>query len=190
VTAGHFFFKHRSYTPVPFLILLLMLAHPTRISFFAGLSVALLGEAIRFWGVLYAGGATRTTAKVGARRLVTDGPFSHVRNPLYIGNFFLNLGIVIMSRAWWPWMLLVSFAVFGIQYGLIVREEERFLSEKFGAQYEEYCRLVPRWIPRLKGFSNSEPSLPVLKKALRSERNSLQAIVAVTGLILLRWWWF
>ncbi len=167
--------------------MLFLLADPNWVSFLIGLIVLLSGESMRFWGVLYAGSATRTTGEVGAGRLVTDGPFSHVRNPLYIGNFLLSLGLVIMSNAWMPWMLLVFLAAFGIQYGLIVHEEETFLAQKFAAQYAEYYRHVHRWIPRLKGFSNSEPSLPVLKKALRSERNSLQSMTAVTILMLLRW---
>lgn len=187
MTIGHFFFKHRSYTPIPLLAAVLVLADPTWVSFTAGLGIVLAGEAMRLWGVLYAGSATRTTGEVGAGRLVTDGPFSHVRNPLYAGNFLLSLGLVIMSWAWMPWMLILFLGLFGVQYTFIVKEEERFLSDRFGDQYAEYSARVRRWIPRIRGFSNSEPSQPALAKALRSERNTLQAVASVTALVILRW---
>lgn len=187
MTLGHFFFKYRSYTPIPLLLAVLILADPTWISFVAGLGIMLLGEGMRFWGVLYAGSATRTTGEVGAGRLVTDGPFAHVRNPLYAGNFLLSLGLTVMSHAWWPWMLLVFLLLFGMQYTFIVKEEEGFLSKAFGGQYTEYCSHVPRWIPKLRGFTNSELSNPKMANALRSERNTLQAALSVTLLMLLRW---
>ncbi|MDZ7337634.1 MAG: isoprenylcysteine carboxylmethyltransferase family protein [candidate division KSB1 bacterium] len=184
---GKLFFKYRSFTPVPLLIAALILAKPSLTTFLVGLAVALVGEAIRLWGVLYAGSATRTTGRVGADRLVTDGPYAYVRNPLYVGNFLLSLGILLMAWPWMPWMLLVLVGLFALQYGSIVREEEHFLRAKFGAEYDEYCRHVRRWLPSLRGFSNTEPSHPVLRKALRSERNSLRALLIVTLLILGRW---
>lgn len=187
MSIGRLFFKCRSYTPVPLLVAALVLAKPSLASVLLGLAVALVGEGLRLWGVLYAGSATRTTGRVGADRLVTDGPYAHVRNPLYIGNFFLSIGILIMSWAWMPWLLLVLLGAFALQYGSIVHEEEGFLAGRFGDTYAEYCRRVPRWVPRLRGFSNTEPSRPVLRKALHSERNSLRALVIVTLLIIGRW---
>lgn len=187
MTPGRFFFKYRSYTPIPLLLAVLILADPTWLSFCSGLVIVILGETMRFWGVLYAGSATRTTGEVGAGRLVTDGPFAHVRNPLYVGNFLLSLGLTVMSWAWMPWMLILFCLLFGLQYVFIVREEERFLADQFGAQYTEYCRHVKRWLPKIRGFSNSESSNPVFAKAWRSERNTLQAIVSVIALLILRW---
>jgi len=187
LTPGQFFFKHRSYTPIPLLLAVLILADTTWTSFLTGLTIMFLGESMRFWGVLYAGSATRTTGEVGAGRLVTDGPFAHVRNPLYVGNFLLSLGLTVMSRAWMPWMLLVFLFLFGIQYAFIVKEEEGFLAKQFGDQYAEYCQHVPRWILKIRGFTNSELSSPVFAKALRSERNTLQSALAVTLLMLIRW---
>ena len=187
MTAGQFFFKNRSYTPIPLLLAVLILADPNWTSFLVGLLLLILGEGMRFWGVLYAGSATRTTGRAGADRLVTDGPFSHVRNPLYVGNFLMSLGLVVMSWAWMPWMLLVYLILFGLQYGFIVKEEEAFLAGKFNQDYTDYCRSVPRWIPKIRGNSKTEASNPVFQKALRSERNSLQAALVISIVILLRW---
>lgn len=184
---GQFFFRYRSFTPVPLLVAALLLARPSVASVAFGLGVALLGEGIRLWGVLYAGSATRTTGRVGGDRLVTDGPYAHVRNPLYVGNFFLSLGILLMCWAWMPWMALVLMGAFVLQYGFIVREEERFLRGRFGKEYATYCRHVRRWLPRWRGFSNTEPSRPVLRKALRAERHTLRSLLIVTLLVIGRW---
>lgn len=188
MTLSHFFFKYRSYTPVPLIIVMLVFARPTWLSIGAGLAVTLCGEYIRFWGVAYAGKATRRTKKAGANRLVTDGPFAYVRNPLYVGNFLLSLGVVIMSNAWMPWMVPAYVALFFLQYSFIVRHEETFLRGKF-PEFAEYEAKVPRWIPRLTPYivKDAVPSEPVWRKARRSERNTFQAIAIIVVLILLRW---
>ena len=102
---GEFFFRTRSYTPVPFLILLILFAAPTRASLVAGFIVMLTGEAIRIWGVGYSGFITRTR-NVGADLLVTNGAYGRLRNPLYLGNFILSLGVCIMFNALMPWMVI------------------------------------------------------------------------------------
>lgn len=182
-----FFFKNRSYTPLFPIAAMLILAKPTWTSFLAGLIIALAGEGFRFWGVLYAGSATRTTGRVGGGRLITDGPYGYVRNPLYVGNFILSFGLVIMSWAWMPWMVFVYVSLFGIQYSLIVDLEEEYLKNRFGTVYEDYRHHVRRWIPRVRPYASPEKSDPKFLKALHSERNTLQAIVAVCGLLLIRW---
>jgi len=187
VRGGEVFFKYRSYSPIPLIVAALILAMPTWFRFGAGFLLMLLGETIRFWGVAYAGSATRTTGGVGGKRLVTDGPFGYVRNPLYVGNFFLSFGALIMSWAWMPWMVLVLIFLFGIQYSFIVHLEEGYLSRQFGKSYRDYQTNVPRWIPRMRAYSSPEKSVPNYPKALRSERNTFQAILTVCGLLLIRW---
>lgn len=164
-------------------------ANPSWVSFFGGVLLVLLGESIRFWGVAYAGPATRTTKKVTCARLVTEGPYAYVRNPLYIGNFLIGLGFMIMAWALMPWMLLVFVVLFLLQYSAIVHLEEEFLSQKFGKTYRTFQNHVPRWIPRLSPYrGNKRNSIrPDFKIALRSERNTLQTIMIVVLCILFRW---
>ncbi len=183
----HLFFKYRSYTPVGFILLLLVFASPTWTSFLVGLAVLIIGETIRFWGVAYAGSATRTTGGAGGDRLVTDGPFGYVRNPLYVGNFFISLGFLVMSWVWMPWMIFVFFILFGFQYSLIVHLEEEYLDQRFQKMYRDYRCSVRRWIPRFKAYQGLKESNPKFMNTLKSERNTLQAIVAVCGLLLMRW---
>jgi protein-S-isoprenylcysteine O-methyltransferase Ste14 len=180
-------FKYRSYTPIPLILAVLILARPTWVSFFAGLALVITGESLRFWGVLYAGSATRTTSTAGACRLVSDGPYGHTRNPLYAGNFILSSGLVVMCWAWMPWMMLVFIFLFWLQYGRIVELEEAFLAERFGKRYAQYRENVPQWLFRFKSYSSPEHSDPKFINALKSERNTLQAIAAVVALILVRW---
>lgn len=181
------FFKYRSYTPIPLILAALILADPTWTSFFAGAVLMLAGEGVRFWGVAYAGSATRTTGRAGGDRLITDGPFGYVRNPLYVGNFLLSSGALIMSWAWMPWLTVVFIFLFTLQYRLIVNLEEEYLASHFGEAYKDYTSQVRRWIPKLKLYQSPEKSIPHYKKALRSERNTLQAIGLITFLILIRW---
>lgn len=180
-------FNYRSYTPIPLLIALLLFARPTTTSFVAGLLLLAVGEFFRIWAVKHAGGATRTTSGVGGDELVTHGPFAYVRNPLYVGNFFLGTGLVIMAWAWMPWMLLLFWLLFFVQYGMIVSLEEDYLRSRFGQEYERYCAEVPRVIPRLRPFEpQTNPGVP-LARAIRTERDTLLAYLSISLLILLRW---
>jgi protein-S-isoprenylcysteine O-methyltransferase Ste14 len=181
-----FFFKNRGITPVPLMLAALVLASPSTASFLAGAAIVLAGEAVRFWGVAYAGVTTRTTS-VGANKLVTDGPYRYVRNPLYIGNFLMSLGWTVMAWPWMPWMLLVVLVFFSVQYSCIVDLEEEFLSGKFGAEYDDFRKRVPRWIPRLTPDPGAGKITPEWRRALRSERNTLQAVGVIAILIWIRW---
>lgn len=184
VTLSQFLFKNRSYTPVPFLAVMLVFAHPTMGSLIAGFLIAVGGELLRASGVLYVGSETRVTGSVGASRLVTSGPFGYVRNPLYVGNILIYSGIGIMSYALFPWLQLAGFAYFLFQYTFIVKEEERFLGEKFGAEYEAYCRHVPRFLPRLIPFRSVKPAKIDWAAGWSSEARSLQAFGLVIAILL------
>ena len=99
MTINQFLFRNRSYTPLPFLLVMVVFARPQPWSLVVGFAVALLGEFTRASGVFFVGSETRVTGEVGASRLVTSGPFARVRNPLYLGNILMYLGIGIMSLA-------------------------------------------------------------------------------------------
>lgn len=179
-------FRMRSYTPLPFLLVMVIFAHPTLGSLLGGFAVVLLGELIRFWGVSIAGSETRTTGRVGGTFLITNGPFAHVRNPLYLGNMLMYTGIGIMSMALFPWLLIAAVVWFYIQYYMIVTNEEEYLREQFGSDYAEYCRNVRRFLPRLAPYRPRTPSPKSVDPAegLASERRTLQAIVLVVCAIV------
>jgi protein-S-isoprenylcysteine O-methyltransferase Ste14 len=176
-------FKYRSYTPIPFLILMVVFAMPTLTSMLLGGLLVCCGEAIRFWGVSLVGSETRTTGAVGGTYLVTNGPFAYVRNPLYVGNMLMYAGIGLMSLALFPWLFIVAVLWFYVQYYLIVTREEEYLATKFGADYNEYQRGVGRFLPRLTPYRSSRPPDKVVNfhEGFASERRTFQAI----GLVIL-----
>lgn len=171
-------FTYRSYTPIPFLVVMLIFARPTLASIVVGLILAILGEAIRFWGVSYAGSETRTTGTVGGSQLVTSGPYSHVRNPLYAGNILMYVGVGIMSNALMPYLPLVALAYFIFQYTGIVSLEEEYLSRTF-SNWGEYKAKVGKFMPTLTAFEGNGELKPDFPRALRSERSSLIAISSI-----------
>ncbi len=181
-------FAARSYTPIPLLAAVLIMAEPGPMTFLAGGALVLIGESIRLWAVGYAGSATRTR-HVGAPSLITNGPYGRVRNPLYVGNFVLSLGLCIMAWAWMPYMIGVFVATFAIQYGLIVSLEEESLRKTFGTQYEAYLEAVPRFLPRITEYAAGTPAPYEFGAALRSERRTFQSTVLVVAAIAARWYW-
>jgi protein-S-isoprenylcysteine O-methyltransferase Ste14 len=179
-------FKYRSYTPIPFFILMVVFARPTLTSLITGLCTVAAGEFIRFWGVSIAGSETRTTGTVGGTYLITNGPFSYVRNPLYLGNMLMYAGIGVMSMALFPWFFGVALAWFYLQYYFIVTREEEYLAERFGSAYDHYRDNVRRFLPRLTPYRSGQPPAKTvnLREGFASENRTLQAIALVTLLLV------
>lgn len=182
-------FKYRSYTPIPFLVLMLVFEQATPLSLVIGFLIALLGEFFRFWGVSYAGSETRRTGEVGATYLVVSGAFAHLRNPLYLGNMLMYLGIGIMSMALFPYLQIVALAFFMWQYYVIIKEEEGFLVSKYGKDYENYRESVPKLFPSLKAYPNPGIEQPPFnpRAGLKSEMRTLQAFAVIIVLVIVRY---
>jgi protein-S-isoprenylcysteine O-methyltransferase Ste14 len=176
-------FQYRSYIPIPFLVVMVILAQPTITSVCAGLGIVLIGEFIRLWGVAIAGSETRTTGPVGGTFLITKGPFAYVRNPLYVGNILIYCGVGMMAQIYW--LVILAFVFFTIQYTMIVSLEEEYLANTFGDDYRRYVKAVPRFLPTLKkypGGSNIQPDLDWIRGII-SEKSTLLAITLVTLLL-------
>lgn len=188
MTLGKFFFQYRSYTPLPFIIPMLLFARPTITTLVIGGVLVLIGESFRFWGVSYAGSETRTTGNVGASNLVTQGPFGYVRNPLYLGNILMYFGISIMSNSLVPYLQILSIVYFSIQYYYIILEEEGFLKEKFKEKYEHYFNNVNRFLPKFSVYDETKSSKlnQDLKAAYYSEKRTFQAtFISIIMIVLI-----
>lgn len=184
-------FKYRSYTPIPFLILMLIFENASPLSLVLGFVIALTGELLRLWGVSWAGSETRTTGGgVGGTFLVISGPFAHVRNPLYVGNILMYLGLGVMSMALFPYLQIVAILFFIFQYYTIVKEEEEFLKVKFANDHQDYLKNVPRFGWRLTPYKNSSIPQPefIFSKGLKSETRTLQAFGVTALLIVIKWY--
>jgi len=111
----------------------------------------LLGEGLRLWSNGHIGMSSRTHKKK-APVLITSGPYSLCRNPLYIANIVLQAGIPVLAGLWW--MSPVVICLLALQYKHIVRYEESVLAELFGEEYAGYASSVRRWLPTFPAFQS------------------------------------
>lgn len=123
-----------------------------------GLFITCLGQLIRGLtiGLAYIvrGGKE---GKPYAEGLVTDGIFNHCRNPLYVGNILMLLGVGILANSLFYTAIMIPIFLF--IYQAIVLAEENFLRGKFGNGFDEYCKKVNRWFPNLKGVGKTFGSM-------------------------------
>jgi protein-S-isoprenylcysteine O-methyltransferase Ste14 len=182
-------FKYRSYTPIPFLVLMLIFQNSNVWSLIIGFVISLIGELIRFWGVSWTGSETRTTGTAGGTFLIINGPFAYVRNPLYIGNILIYVGLGIMSFALFPFLQIAAIVFFSWQYYLIVKGEEKYLINRFPDVFKEYLENVPAFFPRLTPYKNSAVKNPQYnpKAGFKSESRSLQAFIGIALLLVILW---
>ena len=185
---GRFLFKYRSFVPVP-IALVLVFVHDGAVAArwvpIAGALLVALGQGVRLWAVRHIGTISRTRAnRYGP--LISDGPYALVRNPLYIGNFFLWIGFIVWSGL--LWMLPVAVVIFLLEYGAITGFEASLLREKYPEAYARYSSAVPAWIPRLGSLSEAlatRASHP-WREVLFSERGTLIAVAVMIVLLLLK----
>lgn len=181
-------FKNRSYTPLPFLVVMVIFAKPNVYSMTFGFLIAFIGELIRFWGVCYIGSESRTTGTVGGTQLLINGPFAYVRNPLYLGNILIYMGIGIMSNALFPYLLIIAFVFFIFQYYMIILEEEKYLESKFSEEYSEYRKNVRRFFPKLKPYSQNKNKFKLdFSRGMSSERRTLQGFTISIIILIIIW---
>jgi protein-S-isoprenylcysteine O-methyltransferase Ste14 len=122
----------------------------------------------------------RNTQSQIADTLNTSGIYSIVRHPLYVGNFFMWLGPILLTANIW---FIVAFILFyWIYYERIMFAEEQFLRRKFGENYTNWASSVPAFIPNFKKFR--KPNLPFnWKKVLLKEKNGIAALFIIfTGM--------
>ncbi|GIX07655.1 MAG: hypothetical protein KatS3mg115_2058 [Candidatus Poribacteria bacterium] len=168
------------------MILFLWFARPRWWSLLFGTLLLALGETIRLAAVCYIGGSCRTRGERPGKRLVREGPFELVRNPLYLGNFLIVLGVATMVARWE--LFLIAVLLFWAQYLPIVYWEERTLLEQFGEAYRQYAASVPRFFPRRWRWKRPTERAPMpLLSALFLERRTLLAEGLTLVAFLLRW---
>ena len=112
---------------------------------------------------------------------MTAGPFALVRNPLYVGNFGIWIGLVLASGL--LWMLPVAWLVFALQYSAITRFEEAALAARFGEAYLAYALAVPKWRPRRAGLPGAlrDAGTQPWREVLFSERGTLIAAAGMSA---------
>jgi uncharacterized protein YggT (Ycf19 family) len=111
--------------------------------FLPGFFICLFGESIQLW--CFASLDKNTT-------LAVKGPYTLMRNPMYIGRFFLLLGCLLLTGN--IWIIIVFTLLYYFYMVNRVRREEGKLRVIFGEAYEDYCRGVHRFIPNFKGIDS------------------------------------
>ena len=187
IKLGNFLFRNRNGI---FPIFYLMLFVPSREVFtnpvtamIIGFSVTIIGQLIRIItiGLVYIirGGKDR---RVYAEDLVTTGIFSHCRNPLYVGNILILVGLGIASNSLLFMAVLTPLFLFFWQ--AIVLAEENYLRNKFGEQYNDYCKRVNRWLINPNGLATTLGSMEFKwKRVIIREYNS--TYIWMTGAVLI-----
>jgi protein-S-isoprenylcysteine O-methyltransferase Ste14 len=199
VAIGNFFFKYRNFLFI-FLYALLFIPSPFlfKQEYFGphywiwplaiGLFITISGQAIRgaTIGLAYIirGGKD---GKVHADELVTQGIFNHCRNPLYVGNILMLLGVGVLSNS----LIYVGIIMplFLIIYHAIVLAEEHFLVNKFEGKYVAYCKKVNRWIPSFGGLGATFRSMEFKwKRWILKEYNTQYVwLTGITLILLIRY---
>lgn len=169
IAIGNFFFKYRNFLFI-FLYLALFIPSPQIFRestigehyylypLIIGLFITVFGQLIRGVAISLAyivrGGKDKT---VYAEDLVTEGFFNHGRNPLYVGNILMLVGVGILMNS--VVFVCIFIPLFLFIYQAIVLAEENFLRNKFGAQFDAYCARVNRWWINFNGIGKTIGSM-------------------------------
>lgn len=183
---GNFLFKHRGQFP----LILFTIAVPaiflthnelffsSKIAYWSLLGgsilLTLIGQFIRSVAIAKSAKQTsgRNTWGHEAKALNSTGIYSIVRHPLYLGNFFIWIGIVCFVGN--PWFLIIVGLLFWLYYERIMFSEEVFLEKEYGDEYVEWSLKTPAFIPSWKNYENSNVSFSV-KTLLRREYPGVSA---------------
>ena len=150
-----------------------------QIWFWASLGVASLGALIRIITSGYAALGTSGNTKVQAiaAELNTTGPYSLVRNPLYVGRILNFTGIAMLSGSWVFGVL--TFLISILIYERISVYEEEFLRKEFGIAHTKWAEQVPFLLPRLHGWIKPKYKFWVRRSIRREDRKIYWLITAV-----------
>ena len=195
IAVGNFFFRYRNMIFPTLFVLIALLGRPRvilghqaldRWLVACGTLVALAGQCVRLVTIGYEyierGGKA---GKVYASRLVQGGVYALTRNPMYLGNGLIAIGMTMVTGA--PLIYLVVLTFFLFVYQALIAAEEAYLRVTFGAEYAQYCARVNRLFP---AFGRIHQVLAGLRydwrSAVRKELSTLAGLLS--GLTLLPVW--
>jgi protein-S-isoprenylcysteine O-methyltransferase Ste14 len=176
---GHWLFRRRSYLPLILYALgIAGIVHTHQLAYenylweFTTLGVSLLGLVIRIITIGFVPPRTsgRNVKAQVADTLNTKGIYSICRHPLYLGNFFMWLGVAMFTRSYWASFLFI--VIYWLYYERIMLAEEGFLREKFGQSFVEWASKTPAVFPAVWKWESSDRRFS-LRKVLRQEHSGL-----------------
>lgn len=144
-----------------------------------GALFAALGAVMRIWGTAYLGYGTVHHAEMQAGGVMADGPYRFVRNPLYVGGWFMLAAMAFLMP---PTGALFSITLLTIFLLRLILGEEDYLSRQLGEPYKDYLRAVPRLVPRLRANLPAAGQKPHWAIALLTELNPVGVFITLAFL--------
>jgi protein-S-isoprenylcysteine O-methyltransferase Ste14 len=140
----------------------------------SGIALIFFGQLLRVSSRGY-----KSECSKNGNALVTSGPYSMVRNPMYLGILLIGAGVVLFLFHWW--VFLIFLAVFISRYLGLFAKEEAVLTRAFGKSYQEYMKKVPRLLPRLDFLVKTDIRrfLPLKMSWFKREVPSILAVLTV-----------
>jgi protein-S-isoprenylcysteine O-methyltransferase Ste14 len=137
---------------------------------------ALTSVLFRVCGTAYLGPATVSGRRMVGGKVIADGPYRFVRNPLYIGVWCMVAALAFLMPVTGAIFAVVLVTIFLIRLTL---GEESFLRAQLGEPYLAYLRAVPRFIPRLRGALAPAGEKPHWLRAFLAEFTPIGVLVAI-----------
>ena len=184
VRLGGWCFRHRGWLPAPLIIAALVVGNPTNASLVLGSLLMLFGEAGRIWAARHIGRQSRTRDE-GAGALACGGPYRYVRNPLYVFNLLLHVGVAIAMNSIAAWVLPLGIVAL---YAVVVRWEETQVLAVHGDNYRTYTEKVGRFLPTRPPLASRPPTVS-LAGAISAERGTFVVMAVVLSAIWSRSVW-
>ena len=145
----------------------------------AGALAAAIGMVLRVWGTATLGYSTVHHEEMQGGAVMAAGPFRHVRNPLYMGGWFMMLAVCLLMT---PSGALFVMVLVTILYLRLILGEEAFLAATLGEPYKDYLRSVPRLMPRLRSVLPASAAKPHWLIAVLTEINPIGIFVTLAFL--------
>ncbi len=203
VEQGNFLFKYRSFLPIIILAvaIILYVQHMSKINDNLAsysihqwellcLLVSLLGLFIRILCVGFAHDNTsgrNTDEGQIADAVNSTGMYAMCRHPLYLGNFFMWLGLAMFTAN--AWFVVAFIFMYWVYYERIMFAEEEYLRGKFNATYENWASSTPAFIPAFSKWTKPKLSFS-LKKVIRQEKAGILNLFFVIYLFKKMAWYF
>jgi protein-S-isoprenylcysteine O-methyltransferase Ste14 len=132
--------------------------------------VAAIGAAVRVWGTAYLGPGTVNDPNMKAESVMAAGPYRYVRNPLYIGTWFMIAAMAFIMPPTGALVVMVALTVFELR---LIFAEEAYLSQQLGEPYLNYLRSAPRLFPRLRTTLPPSGARPQWLRSVLAELNPI-----------------
>ena len=193
---GNFLFKYRGQFPVILFILAIPFIYLTDYNsiseqvqtyfLYIAITLSVIGFLFRFYtiGTTPEGTSGRNTKEQIATVLNSTGMYSMLRHPLYLGNYFIWLGIAVATFN--IYFIVIMSLLFWVYYERIMFAEERFLEGKFGDAYLNWSNTLPAFIPALLNFKKSDTPFSIITVLRREYASVLSAVIGFSYIEVLR----